>query len=113
MVKDYNNEHIPLDMNIANSVAIVMIFQDKAITFCWMWFMHHVPTRGDGTVANVMATILTSQCSQQIWEISRISLRILVTQVQFMGDNSQVLTVSAPTCLLQAGVLYGGMLSDT
>jgi hypothetical protein len=34
-----DSDHVALDMNVTNSKAIVDLFQDKAITFCWMRYM--------------------------------------------------------------------------
>ena len=42
------DDHVPLDMNVTNSRAIVDLFQDRAITFRWMRFMR-VPTNGTGS----------------------------------------------------------------
>jgi hypothetical protein len=48
MVKP-SDDHVLLDMNIINSRAIVDLFQDQAITYCWMRFIP-IPTSGTGTI---------------------------------------------------------------
>jgi hypothetical protein len=54
MVKP-SDDHVLLDMNITNSRAIVDLFQDQAITYCWMCFMH-IPTSGTGAVNATLAS---------------------------------------------------------
>ena len=34
-----DDDHTALNMNVTNSKAIVELFQDKAITYCWMRYM--------------------------------------------------------------------------
>jgi hypothetical protein len=49
MVKP-SNYHVLLDMNVTNNRAIVNLFQDRTITYCWMHFMR-TPTSGTGTIS--------------------------------------------------------------
>ena len=49
MVKPSDNR-VLLHINVSNSKAIVNLFQDQAISFCWMSFMR-IPTSGTGAMA--------------------------------------------------------------
>jgi hypothetical protein len=51
MVKP-NADFVTLDMTVANSKAIIDLFTDKAVTFCWMRFMR-IPLIGDGVAGTL------------------------------------------------------------
>jgi hypothetical protein len=96
------NDHVLLDMTVMNSKAIVDLFQDKAITYCWMRFML-IPTAGTGAISH------TPKCSPGSKDIFHADLsnsknliedfnHITLEQVMafaswFMGDYGQWLVV--------------------
>jgi hypothetical protein len=101
MVKP-DSDHVALDMNVTNSKAIVDLFQDKAITFCWMRYMR-IPTTGTGSVGNVTATTPGGRPTfssdlgdfkNLIEEFNHLTLEdVMAFASWFMGDNSQALSV--------------------
>ena len=100
-----DDDHVSLDMNVTNSRAIVELFQDKAITFCWMRFMR-IPTTGDGSVANVMGmtpggkpmfSANLGDFKNLIEDFSHLTLEnVMAFASWFMGDTNKVLAVRAP-----------------
>jgi len=45
-------DFVALDMTVANSKAIIDLFTDRAVTFCWMRFMR-IPLIGDGVAGTL------------------------------------------------------------
>ena len=49
------NDHTLVDMNVANSRAIINLVQDKAITYRWQCYMC-IPTKGTGALGSLPGT---------------------------------------------------------
>ncbi len=95
MFKPVDN-HVLLDMNITNSRAIVKLFQDCVIPYCWMRFMR-IPTLGSGAISTnpacspgnkdiYLPTLATSK--NLIKDFHHISLEQVMAFVSwFMGEE--------------------------
>jgi hypothetical protein len=103
MVKPSNN-HVFLDMNFTNSRVIVNLFQDQAITYRWMRFMH-IPTSSTGTI---YVTLARSPGNKDIYLVDLADFKnledfqhITLEQVMafaswFMGGKGQLMTLCHP-----------------
>jgi hypothetical protein len=104
MVKPANN-HVLLDMNVTNSRAIVNLFKDRAITFCWMRFMG-IPTSGTRSIAALLArtpggkdiySADFSDFKNLIKDFQHITLKqVMAFASWFMGDEYQLRALRAP-----------------
>jgi hypothetical protein len=104
MVKPADDQ-VLLDMNITNSRAIVDLFQDRVITFCWMRFMH-IPTSGTGSIAALSArspgdkdiySADFSDFKNLIEDFQHITLKqVMAFASWFMGDEYQLRALHAP-----------------
>jgi hypothetical protein len=73
MVKP-SNDHVLLDLTVSNSKAIVDLFQDKAITYRWMRFMH-IPTDRTGAIS---PTLKCSSGSKDIFHANLSNFKNLI-----------------------------------
>ena len=101
-----DDDQVRLDMNVTNSKAIIELFQDKAITFCWMGHMN-IPTAGTGMVHAVPATTPAgnpkfnadiSDYKNLVDDFSHITLeQVMAFASWFMGDEHQPRAVRRAT----------------
>jgi hypothetical protein len=101
MVKLSNN-HVLLNMTVTNNKVIVDLFQDKAITYCWMRFMH-IPTARTGAISPTPKHSPGGKdiCHADLSNFKNLSEdfnHITLEQVMafaswFMGDYGQLLIV--------------------
>jgi hypothetical protein len=105
MVKPSDN-HALLDMNVTNSRAIVDLFQDQAITYCWMRFMH-IPTSGTCTIYATPARFPVNKdiyladladFKNLIEDFQHITLKqVMAFSSWFMGGKGQLMTLCHPS----------------
>jgi hypothetical protein len=107
MVKP-SNDHVLFDMNVTNSRAIVNLFQDRAITYCWMCFMC-IPTSGTGII---YANPVCYPGNKEIYLADLANFKNLIKDFQhitlkqvmafaswFMGGNGQLMTLHHPSVM--------------
>ena len=97
-----DDDHTALDMNVTNSKAIVKLFQDKAITYCWMRYMR-IPTTGTGATGNVPGTTPGGRpiymanlgdFKNLIEDFNHLTMdQVMAFTSWFMGDIGQALAV--------------------
>ena len=97
-----DDDHTALDMNVTNSKAIVELFQDKAITYCWMRYMQ-IPTTGTGATGNAPGmtpggrpTYMASlgDFKNLIEDFNHLTIdQVMAFTSWFMGDIGQALVV--------------------
>jgi hypothetical protein len=101
-----SNDYTLLDMTIANSRAIIDLFQDKVITYCWMCYMR-IPTKGLGTPSMTHGStpgghpIFSADLSNfkiLIKEFNHLTLdQVTAFAFWFMGDLKEPLKTCLPT----------------